>query len=174
MLTFNNFEVDLRSIPGEICLTFYICDCPCHCKGCSSPWLWQPGKRELTLEKIKKAIELVPYITCVLFMGGDNDPETVFELGEGARSLGRKAAWYSGRALLDEALPHLDYYKVGPWIEEAGPLTSPTTNQILYQIEEGKLRNITPHFWTAQTRWRPQQEEQIIADRAEWFDKENI
>lgn len=36
-----------------------------------------------------------------------------------------------------------DYVKTGPWIEALGPLTSTTTNQRLYRIEEGKAVDIT-------------------------------
>lgn len=168
MLTFNNCELDLRSIPGEICLTFYICDCPCHCQGCSSPWLWLPGKRELTSARMHKAMEKLPYATCILFMGGDNDPEAVFELAADARAMGRKAAWYSGRGFQGAAVEALDYYKVGPWLPDYGPLTATTTNQRLYQIVNGHLVNITNRFWTRENTWQPQQEETIQRDVEEW------
>lgn len=169
MLTFNNYEIDLRSIPGEICLTFYICDCPCHCHGCSSPWLWQPGKRELTSEKVAKALAKLPHATCVLFMGGDNDPEAVFALAAEARRLGRTAAWYSGRGFSYAAPPHLDYYKTGPWLADYGPLNCRTTNQRLFKVHpDGTIENITDHFWTRENEWRPQQETAIEQFAAKW------
>ena len=37
--------------------------------------------------------------------------------------------------------------KLGPYIEELGPLNSKTTNQRFYKIEEGKLVDITNLFW---------------------------
>lgn len=36
-----------------------------------------------------------------------------------------------------------DYVKTGPWIEELGPLASPTTNQRLYRIEADRTVDIT-------------------------------
>jgi len=171
MLTFTDYEVDLRSIPGEICLTFYICDCPCHCHGCSSPWLWERGKYELTVEKLTKAVKLYPYITCVLLMGGDNDHVEIARLADWIRQLNRKAAFYSGMDNWDLNLQsHLDYYKIGHWDESRGPLNARTTNQVLFRRDsQNHFINITSMFWTKENEWKPQQEEQIKADRAEWL-----
>ena len=37
--------------------------------------------------------------------------------------------------------------KLGPYIEELGPLNSKTTNQRFYKIEKNKLVDITNLFW---------------------------
>ena len=34
--------------------------------------------------------------------------------------------------------PLLDYYKVGPYVEELGPMDKETTNQIFYKKVDGK------------------------------------
>ena len=60
-----------------------------------------------------------------------------------------KIAMYSGDDELDEDLVGvLDYYKIGSWQEEKGPLNNPSTNQILYKKNENnELENITYKFW---------------------------
>ena len=57
--------------------------------------------------------------------------------------------WYSGRARLPEGLrpQSFDYIKLGGWVEELGPLTSPTTNQRLYRVgADGAMQDITELF----------------------------
>ena len=60
-----------------------------------------------------------------------------------------KIAWYSGRQELskDINLNNFDFIKLGPYIEELGPLNNKTTNQKFYKIEENKLIDITNLFW---------------------------
>ena len=47
-----------------------------------------------------------------------------------------KTGWYSGREEMDSAieLKNFNYIKLGPYIEERGPLSSPTTNQRVLQV----------------------------------------
>lgn len=64
-----------------------------------------------------------------------------------------KICWYSGRQDLSKEidLNNFDYIKLGPYIEEKGPLNSRTTNQVMLQIDHscGKpiVTDITSHFW---------------------------
>ena len=61
-----------------------------------------------------------------------------------------KVAIYSGR---DEVEPEMwdmfDYIKLGPYIEEKGPLENPNTNQKLYKIDRKNNQkiDITNMFW---------------------------
>lgn len=142
--------VVFQEIPDEITLSLNITNCPFKCEGCHSPELRENIGTELT---VAKAIELVnknPYITCLCFMGGDAQHEEIIKLSKELRGnfLNLKLAMYSGREEINPRLiPHLDYYKVGPWITEKGPLNSRTTNQKLYKIENGELVDITHKFW---------------------------
>ncbi len=108
---------------------------------------WYSGRQELS-----KDID-----TCVAFMGGDSDPS---EINEFARKLkvhtNLKVAWYSGRQELskDINIKNFDYIKLGPYIEELGPLNSKTTNQRFYGVlkinkleEIYVLNDITYMFW---------------------------
>ena len=54
---------------------------------------------------------------------------------------------YSGDDEIDKSLAAvLDYYKVGSWMPERGPLNSTTTNQKLYRIVGDNLVDITFKF----------------------------
>ena len=49
-----------------------------------------------------------------------------------------KFAMYSGATEMNPFLSKiLDYYKIGPYIEEKGPLNKKTTNQVFYKKENG-------------------------------------
>lgn len=61
-----------------------------------------------------------------------------------------KVALFSGNNELPlNELQVFDYIKVGPYIDEFGPLNSPTTNQRMYKhIGENKWQDITKHYQT--------------------------
>lgn len=69
-------------------------------------------------------------------MGGDADPLFIRSLAAFCNSKGLKTCWYSGRSLREAQplLDTLDFIKVGPFIDECGPLDSPSTNQRFYRI----------------------------------------
>ena len=76
------------------------------------------------------------HTTCICFMGGDryytDIAVLVMEFRREHPEL--KFAMYSGRQDMDPILSQLlDYYKVGPYIEEYGPLDKETTNQRFYK-----------------------------------------
>ena len=67
-------------------------------------------------------------------MGGINDYSTLAELMKEVQEWGLKVAIYSGHNFIEPTIePYVDYYKIGPYIPELGPLNSPTTNQIFYK-----------------------------------------
>ena len=51
----------------------------------------------------------------------------------------------------DIELGNFDYIKLGPYIEEFGPLNSKTTNQRFYKVSDGELVDITSKFWKHET-----------------------
>lgn len=86
-------------------------------------------------------------------MGGD-DPAQVDSLITAlfkCKEAGFKTALYSGYNLKDidfRLRRYLDYLKVGPYIESQGPLNNPSTNQRLYKLEGGIIKeDITSRFW---------------------------
>lgn len=154
MLKYVDAKVVFAEIPDEVTLAINISNCPCQCKGCHSPYLAKDigyvlisdltvfGYTGKDCSPIEDLIYNNKGITCVAFMGGDSSPEEINEL---ARIIRRthselKIAWYSGRQELSKAidLENFDFIKLGPYIEELGPLDSKTTNQRFYKVDKLK------------------------------------
>ena len=151
-----NTGVVFQEIPDEVTLSINISNCPCHCLGCHSQYLWEDIGEPLNAMSLDVMLKNYGQdITCVAFMGGDATPEKVDSLAGWMRSAypELKTAWYSGRAVLSDKihLRNFDYIKLGPYIEAKGPLNKPTTNQILYRVnpkaDNGIGENITNKFW---------------------------
>lgn len=157
MLKYTTTEVTFREIPDEVCLCINISGCPIHCPGCHSKELWEDIGEELTQEALYKLINNNSGITCVCFMGGDNDYRYTIALSLLVKSKypDLHTAWYSGRDNIPKdwcALGAFDYIKIGSYIEEFGPLDNPKTNQILFKIRSHSLiiddwEDITYKFW---------------------------
>lgn len=132
-------KVVFREVPDEVTLAINISNCPVKCPGCHSSYLAEDIGEVLDYEALSSLIKNNPGISCVSFMGGDADPALVREYALWVKSEypGMKTCWYSGRGV-ENAKPFLDaldYVKVGPYIDEYGPLDSKTTNQRFYRIE---------------------------------------
>lgn len=153
MLKYTSAEVTFAEVPDEITLCINISNCPCHCKGCHSPYLAEDIGEPLTEEALSKLIERNTGITCVSFMGGDSDPHAIEDLAFFVKEKYRlKVAWYSGRDNIFIDLTDIDFVKTGPYKEEFGPLNKDTTNQVFYKVVhmstgKSKLYDITYKFW---------------------------
>ena len=159
MLNYVNYDITFQEIPDEITLCINISNCTCHCIGCHSSYLAEDIGEGLTLDKIYKLIENNEGITCICFMGGDSSPKEIDMFARCIKDLyDIKVAWYSGRQELSKYinLKCFDFIKLGPYIEEFGPLNSKTTNQRFYQVikshyEDGtsgyELLDTTYKFW---------------------------
>lgn len=161
MLKYIESLVTFSEVPDEISLCISISGCIYKCKNCHSQYLWDDIGTELTIEELKRLIDANSGITCVCFMGGDQDLETLCKLANSIKlrsDVPYKVAWYTGR----EDIPnkginqYFDYIKIGPYIEERGPLTSKTTNQKLYargsvlkkmSAYDNMFYDITDKFW---------------------------
>lgn len=132
-------KVVFREVPEEITLAINISGCPVKCPGCHSSYLAQDIGTVLDRNSLRKMIAENPGISCVSFMGGDADPAFIRELAMFTKSLvpELRTSWYSGRDLqhAQPVLDALDYVKVGPYIDECGPLDWETTNQRFYSIK---------------------------------------
>ena len=153
MLKVASFDIVFQEIPGEVTLALNLSGCPCHCPGCHSPPLAQDIGEELNEDLLDGLIARYgSMITCVCFMGGDQDPAEVARWAKHVKQfpitnhqLPIKTAWYSGRMNLPK--DGFDYVKIGPYIEELGGLKSPKTNQRLYKRVENEWQDITSLFW---------------------------
>lgn len=147
--------VTFSEVPDEITLAINISNCPCFCKNCHSSYLAEDIGEELNSLSLKELIDNNKGITCISFMGGDSNPSLIDGLAECVkiRYPAIKVAWYSGRQELskDIELRNFDFIKLGPYIEELGPLNSETTNQRMYKVVEQddnyELVDITNKFW---------------------------
>jgi len=156
MLKFIGYEVVFREIPDEVSLAINITNCPNRCKGCHSKKLQEDIGDILTFTEIDGMVSENNCITCVLFMGGDSDLKEINILAQQIKELLKlKVGIYSGNAfkktIPELNLKYFDYVKVGPYIEECGPLNNENTNQRLYKVKHifglNKLINITEKFW---------------------------
>ena len=154
MLKFVNYDVVFQEIPDEVTLAINISNCPNHCQGCHSSYLMQDVGVVMTEDELTSILSTYRHdITCLAFMGGDNDPNSVMYFADWVhRTYNReiKTAWYSGKTDFPEGFnpSFFDYVKVGPYIQGFGPLKSKTTNQRLYKVlPDGLLEDITFRFW---------------------------
>ena len=77
MLKYVDTRVVFAEIPDEITLAINISNCPCHCKGCHSPYLAEDVGEYLKMSTLLHLCDRNEGITCVAFMGGDSEPEGV-------------------------------------------------------------------------------------------------
>ena len=149
MLKYVDTLVTFSEVPDEITLCINITGCKIGCKNCHSPYLAEDIGEELNSHSLKKLIDDNKGITCVSFMGGDSNTLDIDALAQWVKiNYPLKVAWYSGRQELskDINLQWFEYIKLGPYIEELGPLNSKTTNQRFYKVSNNKLIDITYKF----------------------------
>ena len=153
MLKYVNTGIVFQEIPDEVTLAINISNCPCHCPGCHSHYLWEDIGSPLNAEVIDTFVrQFGDDITCIAFMGGDAAPAEVNTLAKyiQERHPRFKVAWYTGRLRVSREInrQNFDYIKIGPYIRHLGPLKKPTTNQRLYKKDtNGDFIDITSRFW---------------------------
>ena len=159
MLSYLYYQVYTSEVPNELSLGISILGCPIHCPDCHSPHVWDihsigQGK-DLTVEELDSIILKQPWVSCILFYGGEWELDSLTALLCHIKLILRgqyKTALYSGQNLSYFAqkpiLNYLDYLKVGPYIKELGGLIYPSTNQKLYTLDNGEIdEDITHLFW---------------------------
>ena len=160
MLKYVNYAVTFAEVPDEISLCINISGCPNHCPGCHSSYLAEDIGSPLNKESLFSLIDQNKGITCVCLMGGDQAPTSINWLAKCIKEnySELKVCWYSGKQdWAKEVYPeNLDYIKLGPYIEEKGPLTNPNTNQV-FKAKGKNLKklsayteewyDITDRFW---------------------------
>ena len=158
MLKYVDTMVTFSEFPNEISLCINISNCPHRCINCHSAYLQGDIGAELTTRKLSEMLEYNAGITCVGFLGGDQAPEEINTLAKFVHESYPeiKVGWYSGNTKLAKEinLEYFDYYKIGPYIEKYGPLTSPITNQRFYSKGKNlhKLDAIETN-WYDVTNW---------------------
>lgn len=81
MLKYVNHDIVFQEFPDEVTLAINLSLCPNGCPGCHSAYLQGNVGDELTEERLRAILDnYIGEITCVGFMGGDNDPARVMQL----------------------------------------------------------------------------------------------
>lgn len=156
MLKYLNTQVTFAEVPDEITLCINITGCKNGCKNCHSSYLAQDIGKPLNKSFLSELIEGNKGVSCVSFMGGDNDAIHLVALASWVKThTNLKVAWYSGRqelaGIVARQLQWFDFIKLGPYKEEFGPLNSRTTNQRFYKVSGRELVDITSKFWKHET-----------------------
>ena len=149
-LKFVDEMVCFQEVPDETTVSFSISNCPHKCKGCHSAYLSEDIGIPL-LDVLESKLEYYfGLITCVLFLGGDDEYQIdeLIKCVEICKEFGVKVALYSGAEDVPNVLWSIfDYIKVGPYVEELGALKDKTTNQRMYKKIDGVWQDITHVFW---------------------------
>ena len=134
-MKYTDTQITFSEFPDEISLCINISNCPWHCPGCHSPELWKDVGTELTFDEINKLIDSNKGITLVGFMGGKEE-----EINKLSRFIKDKypelkvGVYSGGYSVVHFDFEVLDYIKIGPYMEEYGPLNNPNTNQKMFKL----------------------------------------
>lgn len=148
-LKFVGTSIVCQEVPGEISFTFSVSGCPHRCAGCHSPYLWEDVGEPLLENMVPVLDPYKDYVTCVCFMGGDQNLDELEKALSIVKGMNLKTCLYSGLGNikeLDQVMYLLDYCKTGRYEDRLGGLNSETTNQRMYKILDGSLIDITGEF----------------------------
>ena len=148
-LKYTNYDITFQEVPNETTLVFNISNCPHHCKGCHSQYLWEDVGEYLLKDMSEIIFKYKDYITCVCLMGGDYNIEELEYCFKIIKEFNLKTCVYSGLDDISYFKPIfqiLDYIKIGHFDIEKGGLDKFTTNQMFYKFEENLIIDITNSF----------------------------
>lgn len=137
-------DIVFQETPGEISISFSIVGCKLQCPGCHSSELWDSSNgTELTFDLFESILDKYKDLaTCVLFLGGEWEPDALIRLLKYSKSKGLKTCLYTGELGVEtEIFSNLDYLKTGRWIRSLGGLDSTTTNQKYIDCKTGENLN---------------------------------
>ena len=129
--------------PDKTAMIVFMAGCLHNCKGCQNPELQDPNHGVNTsTEELIQTFQKMSLCDCVVFSGGDPLYQTPALL-EACEAFSKicEIGVYTGHKLEDvpqELFSQINFLKTGPWIEEMGPLSSPTTNQKCWDIIDTK------------------------------------
>ena len=153
-LKYIGYSIVFQEVPNEVTLAINISGCPHKCEGCHSKYLWEYEGNYIS-DDFKSLIQKYDgLITCVCFMGGEQNPCELIDLLDTVHQHGLKTALYTGQDSLQHiafrVLCNLDYCKIGHYDKTVGGLSNKNTNQrmLLWDMQDGKWKDITYKFWT--------------------------
>lgn len=148
-LKYIGYSVVFQEVPNEVSLAINISGCPYRCGGCHSEYLWEYEGNYLCDDVYDLIKQYDGLITCVCFMGGDQNLTDLLYCFNIVKQFGLKICLYSGRddRLSLYPISHLcDYLKIGHYDENLGGLNSPTTNQKFYSRIDDNFIDTTYMF----------------------------
>lgn len=148
MLKYVGYQVVLQEVPDEISLVFNISNCPYHCIGCHSEYLWGDTGLPIKPDMMTIIDKHIEEISCVCFMGGDHELEELISCIAEVRIRHPELmiCLYTGNDQPSQILFRLcDYIKVGHYDNNLGGLNSVKTNQKMYMTTH-EIKDITYKF----------------------------
>lgn len=152
-LKYLGYSIVFQEVPDEVTLAVNISGCPHKCEGCHSRYLWE-YKGNYISDDIDRLIKKYNnLITCVCFMGGDQNQIELTNLLTRIKQCKLKTALYTGLNSINNlnigVLTNLDYCKVGHYDFSLGGLNNPNTNQRMFKQDftTNKWNDITHKFW---------------------------
>ena len=155
-LKYLGYSIVFQEVPDEVTLAINISGCPHKCEGCHSKYLWEYDGNYISDDLVDLIEKYKGLITCVCFMGGDQNISELLSLSFVIKKYNLKVALYSG--LGDDGISlaplykRFDYIKLGHYNKTLGGLSQQTTNQRMYKKVNGMWEDITYKFWTKDGR----------------------
>lgn len=150
--------VSLNELPD--CISFYIQlhSCKIKCSGCHSTFLWNDTGSYKSIDYLIEKANINKNNGCdsIIIFGDINNNVSIFNFNNLCRELSNilPLCVYSGADTINKSLgdisilKYLSYIKLGHFDINLGGLSSISTNQRLYVVNNGKLdADITYKFW---------------------------
>lgn len=148
-LKYIGYAIVFAEVPDEVSLAINISGCRRRCRGCHSKYLWEYSGNYVSDDLDSLINKYNGMITCVCFMGGDQNMTELCELLKKVKAHTLKTCVYSGSDDINEFSECLnndllDYLKIGSYDDKLGGLDKETTNQKMFAVNSGGvLQNIT-------------------------------
>lgn len=141
-LKYIGYSVVMQEVPNEISLAINISGCPYKCEGCHSTYLWDYVGNYLIDDVDNLLNKYDNLISCVCFMGGDQNQDELLYCLHKAKLHNLKTCLYTGNndinSINGDIIKSLDYIKIGEYNENLGGLDSETTNQRMFDLKNDK------------------------------------
>ena len=137
-LKYNGYSIVMQEVPNEVSLAINISGCPHKCEGCHSKYLWSYNGEYLIDDIDELLSRYSDLISCVCFMGGDQNQDDLLYCINKAKENNLKTCLYTGvddiESINENIIEKLDYIKTGRYIEELGGLDKNSTNQRFFDL----------------------------------------
>ena len=160
MIKYLNHALTFAEVPDEVALCINVTNCPHKCPGCHSPELREDIGYDLEAALPGLLREYIGAITCVCLMGEGNDIDALRQCLSVIKCSGLKTCLYTGCDRPSEvlqALPYLDYLKLGHYDRDLGGLANQATNQKMYRLCFEPSNHTYPSFFDITWKFWPKE-----------------